>query len=242
MSQEIRSLISIPPEILVNIIVFSNGDAGLMRSCTYFKKLYHTLKDDPLVCARVMCNRMVTVTPMPWDMNDCHNSLGKMKTHFRNIFLESLLSLLSDDKEYANVYLAYFRQLLWACVCEEMELIETIQVLFRCGAPDVHAGEQLTRAVLHGKTEIVHQLFSGGARCDKALSFAAWCDHKEIVSLLLRGGVDVHFRNDQALRCAVVTGRTEIVRMLLNAGADLHTLDEDDVEKVQQMLLNRGSE
>lgn len=90
--------------------------------------------------------------------------------------------------------------------------------------------EALTSSARHGNVEVFTELIRGGAdvhaRDDESLRLAAQYAPIRMVKTVLDAGADVHARGDEALQLAAKHGRRTILRTLLNAGADKSVLSD----------------
>ena len=99
---------------------------------------------------------------------------------------------------------------------------------------------ELIQASCEGILEKVIECLRGGsdvhARDDEALWDASFHGHVEVVKILLEAGADVHARNDRALWMASCKGHAEVVKLLLDYGADKDGLHPEATPKMREYI------
>lgn len=95
-----------------------------------------------------------------------------------------------------------------------------------------YGGDALRNAASNGKTEIVQKLLDYGVPIDDypknnttgstALTWSCIHGHKDVVSLLLKNGADIHVNNDYPIHMASHHDKLEIVKLLLETGANVN--------------------
>lgn len=197
------SLIGLPSELLIEIIVLSNGSKSLRCSCTFFRNLYQTNKDDPLLCARIVCNHFMTAQGRGgYNRALNYDFLNDLSTTSLPTFLDSLMSssssLLGDAADMLW---------LWACAKSSCSTDRAWIILERC---------ILTRRGQHEEEAASRTTSTTALLLGSALKIAAQYGRTSIMELMIEGGADLYTYGTWVLSNAVDSGDADAVQLVLD--------------------------
>lgn len=108
------------------------------------------------------------------------------------------------------------------------------RLLLKAGADPNTSNNQgvtaLHKTVTDENVEMADILIAGGANPNDVIHWAAYMNRDSIMPALIRGGVDIEFRDEKGktpLHVAAERGKRRILMVLIEAGADIHATSDN---------------